>query len=143
MNTPGLILLVEDNDNDVLLTLLALEKAGVTNPHRSTKSAEEAVAYLKGLGRYAHREQFPLPVLIILDLSLPGLNGFELIRWVRSQAELDPVHIAVLTGSSDPRDADHAHQLGADFFLKKPLVRETISVFAPAFAQPVFERERE
>lgn len=121
MKPDALILLVEDNENDVLLTRLAFAKAGVANPHHVVGSAEEAMAYFKGEGHYADRQQFPLPGLVLLDLSLPGISGFELMKWIRSRAELSVVHIAVLTGSAEENDAEHARQLGANSFLSKPL----------------------
>lgn len=121
MKTNGLILVVEDNENDVLLTRLAFAKAGMANPHHVVGSAEEAMAYLGGEGQYADREQFRLPALVLLDLSLPGITGFELIKWIRSQPERSAMHIAVLTGSAEERDAEHARQLGANSFLSKPL----------------------
>lgn len=121
MNPDALILLVEDNENDVLLTRLAFAKAGVANPHQVVGSAEEAMAYLAGQGRYADRTLFPVPVVALLDLSLPGISGFELIKWIRTQPELGAVHVAVLTGSAEEKDAEHARQLGANSFFTKPL----------------------
>lgn len=121
MKSGAAILLVEDNDNDVLLTRLVFAKAGVANPHHVVGSAEEAMAYLQGEGQFSDRIRFPQAVLVLLDLTLPGLSGFELIKWIRSQPELGTVLIAVLTGSSEEKHAEHAEQLGANFFLSKPL----------------------
>lgn len=117
----ALILSVEDNENDVLLTRLAFAKAGVANPHHVVGSAEEAIAYFKGQGQYADRMQFPLPAVVLLDLSLPGISGFEFIQWIRGQPALAAVHIAVLTGSLEEKDAEHARHLGANSYLPKPL----------------------
>lgn len=132
MKSGGQILLVEDNDNDVLLTRLAFAKAGIANPHYVVGSAEEAMAYLKGEGQFSDGVRFPLPVLLLLDLTLPGLSGFELIKWIRSQPELKTVLVAVLTGSSKEKDAEHAEQLGANFFLSKPLEGEKTDVLFAA-----------
>ena len=121
VNPEALILLVEDNENDVLLTRLAFAKAGVANPLQVVGSAEEAMEYFRGHGRYADRTQFPVPALALLDLSLSGISGFELIKWIRTQPELGTVHVAVLTGSAEEKDADHARQLGANSFFTKPL----------------------
>ncbi len=132
MNRDALILLVEDNENDVLLTRLAFAKAGLANPHQVVGSAEEAMAYFRGEGRYADRAGFPVPVVALLDLSLPGISGFELIKWIRSQPELAAVHVAVLTGSAEEKDAEHARQLGANSFLSKPLEAPNTDVLIAA-----------
>ena len=132
MNPDALILLVEDNENDVLLTRLAFAKAGVANPHQVVGSAEEAMDYFRGEGRYADRTQFPIPVVALLDLSLPGISGFELIKWIRTQPELGAVLVAVLTGSTEEKDAEHARQLGANSFFTKPLETPNTDVLLAA-----------
>jgi len=104
-----------------LLIRRAFSKSNVVNPVQVVRSGEEAIAYLRGTGRYANRPEFPLPSLMLLDLKLIGLDGFEVLKWVRAQPELSSLRIVVLTSSSDIRDVNLAYQLGANSFLVKPV----------------------
>jgi len=119
MNEKPLILLVEDDEMDAFLICRTLVNAGVSNPYRVLGNGEAAISYLKGEGPYANRERHPLPGLILLDLKMPGMDGFEVLKWIRSRADLSALRIVVLTGASEARDADLAHQMGANFFLDK------------------------
>ena len=105
---------------------------------------EEAVDYLSGLGKYSNRAEYPLPSLILLDIKMPGLDGLEVLRWVRSQPGLKTIRVVMLTTSSDIRDVNTAYQLGANSFLTKP-VRTLINRRAAAVASPtaqIFIRSR-
>jgi len=115
------ILLVEDRDDDIFLTERALIRACVTNPLRVVKSGDEAVAYLSGHGRYSNRSDYPLPSLILLDLKMPGMDGFDLLKWIREQPATRNVIVVVLTSSDRIRDVNQAYALGANSFLVKPL----------------------
>jgi CheY-like chemotaxis protein len=116
-----IILLAEDSESDVLLLKHAFEHMGVdVFLHRVTDGAE-AIAYLAGEGKYARREEFPLPDLLLLDLKMPLANGFEVIEWVRSQKRLVALRIIVLTTSDQLRDIDRAYRVGANSFLVKPV----------------------
>ncbi len=116
----ALILLVEDNDNDVLLLRRAFIKARVLNPLQVVRSGEEAIAYLSATGKYANRQEYPLPSLILLDLKMPGLDGFDVLRWIRQDPEMRVLRVVVLTSSDEMRDINLAYQLGANSFLVKP-----------------------
>jgi CheY-like chemotaxis protein len=113
------ILLVEDNEDDVVMIRHSLKRAHVTLSLQVVRDGREALAYLNGEGRYAS-PNFPLPVLVLLDLSLPKMDGFEVLRWTRQQAHLDSVPVVVLTSSLNPHDPDTAYALGANSFLSKP-----------------------
>jgi DNA-binding response OmpR family regulator len=77
------ILLVEDNDDDVLIMQNAFKKASVPNPLRTVSDGEAAIAYLSGEGPFGNRKQFPLPVIVLLDLNMPKKNGLEVLQWIR------------------------------------------------------------
>ena len=79
----------------------------------------EALAYLNGEGKYAS-SNFPMPALVLLDLSLPKLDGFDVLRCIRQQPHLDSIPVVVLTSSRDPSAAKKAYALGANSFLSKP-----------------------
>jgi len=121
MSDQALFLLIEDTENDVLLIQRAFIKAKILNPLLILKTAEEAMAYLLGEGRYSNRAEFPLPALILLDLKLPGADGFDFLRWIRQRPGLETMRVVVLTSSDLMRDVNLAYQLGANSFLVKPV----------------------
>jgi len=115
------ILLAEDRDDDVLLIRRAFASAYIPNPLYVVKDGEEAIAYLAGEHRYANREEYPLPSLLLLDLKMPRMDGFDVLTWIRQQPSLKALRVVVLTSSSDLRDVTKAYQLGANSFLVKPV----------------------
>src|SRR5881296_3830745 len=122
---PGLsgipaILLGEDDPGDALLLELALAKALDDVSLQFVRDGQEAIDYLQGTGRFADRLKFPLPRMLVLDLKLPLVNGFEVIAWVRRQPGLKQMPIIVLTGSDEPRDVNCARELGANRCFIKP-----------------------
>ena len=115
------ILLAEDNEDHVLLIRRAFKQAGLINPLQVVNDGEEAIAYLKGEGRFANRAEYPLPCLMLLDLKMPNKNGFEVLEWVRRQPAFAALRIVVLTTSGESGDINRAYQLGANSFLTKPV----------------------
>jgi CheY-like chemotaxis protein len=120
------ILLVEDDADDAMLIQRAFRKAKIVNPIQIVSDGDEAVAYLSGAERYGDRRQFPLPVLIILDLKLPRRSGFEVLEWLRSQPGLKRTPVVVLTSSKETVDVNHAYELGANSYLLKPVTFEAL-----------------
>lgn len=120
MSDNSVILMVEDNAEDILLVQRAFIEAALLNPLHVVHDGEEAIAYLRGVGKYANRVSHPLPDLLLLDLKLPRKDGFQVLNWVRSQPGLSRIRIVVLTISEQLRDVNRAYQLGADSFLVKP-----------------------
>jgi CheY-like chemotaxis protein len=121
MSDQSVILLVEDTEDDILLTRRAFAKGNLLNPLQVVRSGEEAIAYFKGEGQYANRAEFPLPDLVLLDLKMPGKDGFEVLRWIRQQPSMSVIRVVVLTSSDEIRDVNLAYQLGANSFLVKPV----------------------
>ena len=115
------ILLAEDREDDILLIRKAFASAYIPNPLYFVRDGEEAIAYLRGEGTYANRAEFPLPDLLLLDLKMPRVDGFEVLQWIREQPSLSSLRIVVLTSSDQLRDVNRAYQLGANSFLVKPL----------------------
>src|SRR5215471_9754217 len=120
MSDRSVIMVVEDNEDDIVLIRRAFERAYVINPLQVVRNGEEAIAYLKGIGKYANRPEYPLPDLVLLDLKMPGLDGFDVLRWIREQPGLQSLRVVVLTSSEQMRDVNLAYQLGANSFLVKP-----------------------
>jgi CheY-like chemotaxis protein len=120
MGDQAIFLLVEDNPDHVLLLQRAFIKGKIMNPLQLVRSGEEAIEYLSGTGRFANRAEFPLPALVLLDLKMPGIDGFEVLRWIRRQPNIATLRVVVLTTSDETRDIDLAYKLGANSFLVKP-----------------------
>ncbi len=120
MYNEATVLLCEDDPDDVLLTQIAFEKARLANPLQIVRDGEEAIAYLKGEGHFADRTRFPLPILVLLDLKMPKIDGFRVLEWLRGQPGLDRVCVAIMTSSDHDPDITRAYELGADSYLIKP-----------------------
>jgi CheY-like chemotaxis protein len=114
------ILLAEDDENDVFFFRHALEKAELDPCVFHVADGQEAVNYLGGKGPYSDRKKYPLPNLILLDLKMPRLNGFEVLQWVRTRERLSQVPIVVLSSSDHERDRAEAQRLGACSYHRKP-----------------------
>jgi CheY-like chemotaxis protein len=114
------ILLVEDEENDVFFLKHAFEEVGIPNPLQVAEDGQEALDYLSGHGEYADRERFPLPCLILLDLKLPRVMGFEVLKWIREQPALKALVVIILTSSCLQPDIEKAYELGANAYLVKP-----------------------
>ncbi len=114
------ILLAEDDPDDVLLTQIALRKARLANPLQVVRDGEEAIAYLTGDGLFANRSQYPLPMLLLLDLKMPKVTGFEVLDWLRKQPILGRMPVAVMSSSEHDPHITQAYELGADSYLIKP-----------------------
>ena len=126
------ILLAEDNDDHVTLILRAFRKGALINPIFVVKDGEEVVQYLRGVGKFENRDEYPLPSLLLLDLRMPKMDGFEVMEWIRQHQFFNPLRIVVLTTSEDMRDVNRAYQLGANSFLVKPLDLTGFSAIADA-----------
>ena len=119
MSDNAVILIVEDREDDIILMRRAFEKASLINPIQIVRNGEEAVAYLGGEGKFANRAEYPLPSLVLLDLKLPGMDGFEVLSWIRRQEGICGLPVVVLTSSSQIRDVNRAYALGANSFFVK------------------------
>ena len=115
----AIILVAEDDADDVLLLKLAFKKAGLSNPVHVVTAGSEAIEYLKG-ALEAKSSGCPAPLLISLDINMPGGTGFEVLNWIRHQPGLDEVPVVVMSQSDQGKDANRAIQLGALSYLVKP-----------------------
>lgn len=115
------VLLVDDNQDDVLLIKRAFARAGLEYPIAHVGNGLECMAYLSGESPYRDRALYPAPSLVLLDLKMPGTDGFDVLRWIRHQSMFASLRVVVLTTSDDIREVKLAFQLGANSFLVKPL----------------------
>jgi CheY-like chemotaxis protein len=116
----AVILVAEDREDDALLIRRAFELARVPYALFFVSDGKEVISYLEGFGKFANRSEYPLPDLLLLDLKMPEVDGFEVIEWIRKQPSLAPLRILVLTSSNEMRDVNRAYRLGANSFLVKP-----------------------
>ena len=121
MSNDAVILLVDDSDDDIALIRRAFVRAKVLNPLQVARSGREAIAYLSGWDKYANRAEFPLPSLVLLDIKMPGMDGFEVLHWIRRVSPLPTLRVVMLTSSDLMRDVNTAYKLGANSFLIKPI----------------------
>lgn len=126
MPQESVILLVEDREDDILLVRRAFRKAYIDNPLQVVRDGEEVVAYLSGQGKFSNREEFPLPDLMLLDLKMPRMDGFEVLKWLRQQEGFRSLRVVVLTCSQDIKDVNRAYALGANSFMVKPVEFEDV-----------------
>jgi CheY-like chemotaxis protein len=115
------ILLVEDNPDDVALTLRALKKNNVTNEVIVASDGVEALDYLFATGRYAGRDMSHMPDIVLLDLKLPRIGGLEVLQKVRADERTHLLPVVILTSSTEERDLIEGYSLGANSYVRKPV----------------------
>ncbi len=121
MISKGTILLVEDNRDDELLTLRAFQKNRIVNPIAAVHDGQEALDYLFASGSYAERDKDDLPVIILLDLKLPKVNGLEVLREIRSNERTRVIPVIILTTSAEDEDVIGSYARGANSYIRKPV----------------------
>jgi len=121
LSRPAHILLVEDRRMDVELTLDAFREARLCNTVEVASNGELALDYLFGRGTFADRAKYPLPDLILLDLKLPGIDGHEVLRQIKSTDVLKRIPVVVLTSSRESQDRIRSYDYGVNSFLLKPI----------------------
>ena len=126
------ILAVEDNDDDQFLLREAWKKAGLANPLEIVADGELACDYLSGEGRYADRSRYPFPVMLLLDIKLPGKTGLEVLTWIRGQERFKTLPVIMLTASTWPEEVVEAYRLGANSFVIKPSAAQELTDFLAA-----------
>jgi len=121
METLATILLVEDNRMDIELTLDAFREARLKNTIQVVQNGQEALDYLLGNGKYGDRASFPMPRLDLLDMNLPGVDGFEVLRMIKSTPLLKRLPVIILTSSKEEGDRALSYDTGANSYLVKPV----------------------
>jgi CheY-like chemotaxis protein len=115
------ILLVEDDPQDVELTLRAFRSENVQSRIEVVRDGEEALDYLFSRGLYKNRPADQLPNLILLDLKLPKVGGFQVLQEIKSNPECASIPVIVLTSSGEQRDIAESYKLGANSYIQKPV----------------------
>ena len=127
MKAEKIILLVEDNPDDELLTLLAFKDHNITNKVVVARDGEEALDYLFGRGKYNDRDLSIFPQMILLDLKLPKVDGLEVLQQIRSNPLTRLLPVVILTSSKEEIDIIKSYQFGANSYIRKPVDFEQFS----------------
>ena len=119
MRSPYPILIAEDSAADVELLQIALPRAGFTGFTYFVRDGQEAIDYLEGAGQYADRSRFPFPRVLVTDLKMPRLDGFQLLHWLRTHPRCS-IPVILLSSSELQEDIQSAYKLGANTYFQKP-----------------------
>jgi CheY-like chemotaxis protein len=114
------VLYVEDEEGDALFMERAFAGAGLGLSLRLVMDGRAAINYLSGAGHYAQRLKYPVPALVLLDLNLPGVPGFEVLKWMRQHPHYAATPVVVFSSSAREEDRVKARELGANEFVEKP-----------------------
>jgi CheY-like chemotaxis protein len=115
------ILLVEDNPDDIALTIRAFRKSNIMNDIVQAHDGSEALDYLFGTGQYAGRDLSIMPTLILLDLKMPKVDGLEVLRRLRANEQTRLLPVVILTTSKEDQDIIDGYALGANSYVRKPV----------------------
>ena len=115
------VLLVEDELNDIFLVKRAFKMAHLENPLQVVTDGEEATYYLSGKGKYADRKTYPLPRLIVMDIKMPRMSGFDVLEWIKHDGLLRRIPVIIVSSSDRSQDIDRAYELGANAYMVKPV----------------------
>ena len=124
------ILVAEDDTDDAFFLQRAFQKAGVPTSLQFVKDGQEAIDYLDGEGDFTDRAAYPTPDLLLLDLKMPRINGFQVLEWVRQQPALKRLPVIIFSSSDEGKDINHAYDLGANSYLLKPHSSEDLITVA-------------
>lgn len=134
--TNGISILIADDDaQDTLLVRLAAQRAALEMRLDVVKDGEEAIDYLMGRSAYADRQAYPFPAMMLLDLKMPRVNGFDVLDFVRRQPGLRQLPIVIFSSSDDPKDIRRAYDSGANSYLCKPHSNDDLSALLRALEE--------
>jgi len=136
------VLYADDDVNDVFFMQHVWEELAIPNPLIDVNDGDAAIDYLTGNGAFADRAKYPLPCLLLLDLSMPAKTGFEVLRWIRAHPRLKTLSVVIVSGSNQERDVEAVKQLGITDYLVKPTtlnqltesIRARLSLWLPETA---------
>lgn len=150
-----IILLAEDSEDDALAFRRTLSNCRILNPVVEVRSGKEAIAYLRGDGAYADREEFPYPVVLCLDLLMADGDGWDVLDWLRANPGKKTMLVIILTGPAQRELLHRAYMSGANSFLLKPFTKGELDTLTEAWpnlwqygsedprAQPVTGNEKQ
>ena len=129
------ILIAEDSEDDAILLQQTLKTAGVSNPIVMVTDGDEVLAYFKGEGRFSDRIMFPLPSVLLLDLKMARIGGYEVLDWLQTHPEFQPLLIIAVTAFHELKEVQKAYLLGAKSFITKPSKPEDFHLLMQSFPE--------
>ncbi|WP_203235119.1 response regulator [Rariglobus hedericola] len=123
--------MVEDGEDEILIFKVACKRAAATFALQFARDGREAIEYFSGTGPYADRQQHPIPALVILDINMPSVSGFEVLEWIRKHPQFKNVPVVMLTTSMFDTDVSRAYALGANSYLVKPVDTKVLVEMIP------------
>jgi CheY-like chemotaxis protein len=130
------LLLAEDSPDDQFFFNRVLQGSGVYNRVMVTRDGNETIAYLKGEGAFANRDQFPLPGVLFLDLKMAPADGWEVLKWLKTRPDFHKMLVVVLTNAEGTKELYQAYAMGAHSFLIKPLTQLDMNELIQQFPGP-------
>jgi len=125
-NGPPTLLIVEDNEDDIFFMERIFKQMGARCDLRFARDGVEAVDYLSGKGQFGDRVKNPLPTIILMDLKMPRMNGFEVLEWMQKQPEIKLIPTIVVTSSMMQEDVTRAYRSGANAVMNKPVDKDSL-----------------
>ena len=132
-NTRPLLLIVEDSEDDIFFIERIFKQLGARCDLRFARDGREAVDYLAAQGKFADREKYPVPTIILMDLKMPRMNGFEVLEWMQAQPEIKLIPTIVVTSSTLQEDVTRAYRLGANAVMNKPVDKDSLLQMLKSF----------
>lgn len=129
------ILIAEDTEADVMLLRLAFQKAGIKASLQVVRDGREAISYLSGTDGYEDRKRYPWPDLVVLDLKMPVVDGFEVLAWRKQHPELMLIPVVAFSSSVFTHEIERVLQLGANAYVEKPVGLDNLIETAAALAK--------
>jgi CheY-like chemotaxis protein len=143
MSESGHILVAEDDTTDAYFFQRAFRRAGLPVALHFVRDGQEVIDYLQGTGLYADRTAHPLPQLVLLDLKMPRLDGFEVLEWVRQQPAFSNLQVVIFSSSDEARDINRAYGLGANWYLVKPHSMDELTALVGRFKKFWLEGDKD
>ena len=133
MSDSGHILVAEDDPTDAYFFERAFRRAGLPVALHFVSDGQEVRDYLQGTRQFADRARYPLPQVVLLDLHMPRMDGFEVLDWIRHQPQLASLEVVIFSSSEAARDMNRAYRLGANSYLVKPHSMEELMALVGTF----------
>ncbi len=142
LNKPGTILVAEDDPTDAFFLQRAFAKGGIPVELHFVRDGQEAIDYLRGEPPFDARSAHPLPSLLLLDLKMPRLNGFDVLNWLKRQPGLKRLSVVIFSSSEESEDINKSYDLGANSYLVKPHAMEDLAKIVERLEKYWFEVNR-
>ena len=129
------ILIVDDDENDIFFVKRAFTEINVHCTFQVMKNGQDTIDYLSGIGEYANRRKYPLPMMILMDLKMPIMDGFQVLIWLRARDGIKVIPTVVFSSSDMPQDITRAYELGANSFMTKSVTYDGLLIKLQTLSQ--------